>query len=238
MNVSKYYEFQAQARGITCLTDVEIAARIQGKVYDRLMGKRMPQELDAPIYEAACGPGIFLKWAQNRGYTNLRGTDSSTQYCELARQATLPVVCTDSLADLAEQKDGSLAMIVAIDFIEHLTREILLDFLMLSRRKLRSGGSLILRAPNGDSPLVARNLFNDITHQWAYTSSALKGLLEMIGFRSVEFADDSIANIERYRVIKLPLAIIAQYFLQFLFRSATREKIKFWGSSFFVFATS
>jgi 2-polyprenyl-3-methyl-5-hydroxy-6-metoxy-1,4-benzoquinol methylase len=234
MNTSKYYEFQGTARGITSLEDVERTVRVQGRVYDRVIKQWMPQERDAPVYEAACGPGIFLTWALSRGYTNLRGSDSSDEYCELAHRGNLPVICRNSFEDLAEQKDCSQAVIVGIDFIEHLPREALLDFLALARKKLRHGGALILRAPNGDSPLVVRNLFNDVTHHWAYTSSALTGLLEMNGFHDSEFVDDSLASIEHLRAIKLPFAIIAQHFLRFLFRCATRERIALLGPSYFV----
>ena len=95
---------------------------------------------------------------------------------------------------------------------------------------------MILRAPNGDSPFAGRNLFNDITHVWAYTSIATRALLQMAGFGRVEFADESSAMIERHRWLKVPLMKCSQALLRFLIRAATRENIKYLSPSIYVAA--
>ena len=89
---------------------------------------------------------------------------------------------------------------------------------------------------NGDSPFAGRNLFNDITHVWAYTSIATRALLQMAGFGRVEFADESSAMIERHRWLKVPLMKCSQALLRFLIRAATRENIKYLSPSIYVAA--
>ena len=43
--------------------------------------------------------------------------------------------------------------LIAIDFIEHISKDDMMELLRHSRRVLSPGGRLVLRYPNGDSPL-------------------------------------------------------------------------------------
>src|SRR5438093_9616198 len=130
----------------------------------------------------------MLRFWKQQGYTDIAGSDSSACQIDLAKSAGLSVLRGDSLAELQAHPDNRWDCLFAIDFIEHLPKDKLIDFLAQSWRTLKPGGCLILRAPNGDSPLVGRNLFNDITHFWAYTSIATRALLGMAGFTRVQFA--------------------------------------------------
>src|SRR6185503_8767911 len=99
------------------------------------------------------------------------------------------------------------------------------DLLHHARAALAPGGSLILRLPNGDSPFVGRNLFNDITHVWTYTPNCLNSLAEMHGFSRTEFMDESATAIRDQRWLKVPLAKLSAAILRALIQAATREKI-------------
>jgi SAM-dependent methyltransferase len=146
------------------------------------------------------------------------------------------VVLGDSLQQLNHCPAETWDCLIAIDFIEHLPKDVLLQFLAESRRVLKPGGCLILRAPNGDSPFVGRNLFNDITHYWAYTTIATQALLEMNGFRKVEFVDESLPSLQRGRWLKVPLMKLAQSILRFVIRSATREHVRYQSPSIYIAA--
>ncbi len=103
-------------------------------------------------------------------------------------------------------------------------------------RVLMPGGCLILRHPNADSPLVGLNLFNDITHVWAYTSNCLRTLARMHGFVDGAFTDEGWRVARDHRWFKLPLGWLAEAFLKNLFRAAAREQPMGWsphGWSFF-----
>src|SRR5205814_282346 len=121
---------------------------------------------------------------------------------------------------------ASLDCIIAIDFIEHLARDEVIEFLAQSNRALNAGGSLILRMPNGDSPLVGRNLYNDITHVWAYTCVAMDALLRMARYETVEFRDESVASIEGARWVKIPLMLVARSIVRLGIRAATAQDIR------------
>lgn len=167
-----YYEFQGDARGLHTSSGVEVAAGVAARAYRRLLVDWLPEDRNAAIHEAGCGPGIMLRYLAGEGFSNLSASDISAREVVLARQTGANVAVAHSQVDLAQQPTESLDCIIAIDFIEHLARDEVIEFLAQSNRALSGGGSLILRMPNGDSPLVGRNLYNDITHVWAYTCVA------------------------------------------------------------------
>jgi 2-polyprenyl-3-methyl-5-hydroxy-6-metoxy-1,4-benzoquinol methylase len=237
MNASEsYYQYQATARGLTSVEAVEKLADSMELTYCRLLRQWLPADRQAEIYEVACGPGIMLRHLRRTGYTRLAGSDSAASQIELAQAAGLPVVLGDSLKDLKGQGARRWDCLIAIDFIEHLPKDVLVEFFFESHRTLKKDGCLILRAPNGDSPLVGRNLYNDITHFWAYTTVATEALLKMAGFQRVEFADESVASIQKHRWIKVPLMKWSQALLRAVIRSATREHIQYLNPSIYVAA--
>ncbi len=236
MSGQAYYSYQSQARGLNSNADVEALTTAMFPVYDRLLPQWLPSQRDAAIYEIACGPGIMLRYLTRRGYTTLRGSDSSECQIELARSAGLAVNLADSLSELKQHRADNWDCLIAIDFVEHLPKDILISFLGESHRTLKKGGVLILRAPNGDSPLVGRNLFNDITHYWAYTTVATKTLLEMAGFKNIAFADEGIASLQKYRWIKVPLMLLSQKLCRILIRTATREDVRYLSPSIYIAA--
>jgi SAM-dependent methyltransferase len=236
MNGEAYYNYQAVARGLYDVADVERLAAAQSQTYRRLLLRWLPASRDAAIYEAGCGPGIFLRFLRSEGYVNLAGSDSSEPALALARAAGFSVTLADAIEDMRRYPRASLDCVIAIDFIEHLPKDVLIQFLELSAGILKPGGALLLRGPNGDSPFVSRNLFYDITHYWAYTTLATKALLNMAGFERVAFADETLASIRRYRILTVPAAWLSQIVVRWLIRIATREVVRYWGSSIVVAA--
>ena len=237
METSVYYEHQAVARGHVSPADVLANVTLNSGMYDRILLPWLPKDKGAFVYEVACGAGICLKWLSTRGYTNSAGSDLSDVQIALAQANGMNVSLQDALGDLKGRPNGSIDCLIALDFYEHLPKEVLLDFLKDAHRVLAPGGKLILRGPNGDSPLLGRALYNDITHYWALTSVAFNALLQMFGFRAVEFRDDTLARFDRGRWLRVPLAWIAQKVLHWLLRLATRENIRYFSSSFFICAT-
>lgn len=223
-----YYQYQAVARGIRSLEDVAAAGRTKAHVYDQIVRPWLPRDLAAPIAELACGHGSFLWWLQQHGYRELAGVDSSAAQIAFARQVTRTVCEEDLNRWLASQPDASWQTLVAIDLIEHLSKDDFMVLLSQVRRVLRPQGRLILRYPNGDSPLVGMNLFNDITHIWTYTANCLNSLARMQGFSRTHFVDESVAAIRDQRWIKVPICRLSQAILGFFFRAASKERVPSW----------
>ena len=232
-----YYNNQSEGRGIRSVIDVERLATQEQVCFDRLLLPFLPKNKSEAIYEAATGPGILQHWLHSRGYTNLEGSDFSANEADMAVKINPNVICEDSINDLEQRfQPGSLSAIIALDFYEHIPRERFREFLSIAATRLKTGGIMILRGPNADSPFAGLNLYNDITHVWAYTTDCSKILMRLAGFKKVEFADDTITHIHVGRWWKLPLMVATQLVLTFIVHAATRKRITLWGSSIYVFA--
>jgi len=233
----EWYEFLSSARGITSDDDVRRLTEHYSTGYGRLLGKYLPKDKNAQIYDIGCGPGLTLNILRSLGYGNLMGTDLSLTSIEIALGLGLAVKQANSIDDLASYPDNSMDRIFGVDLIEHLEKKELVRLIRVASQKLRKPeGMLILRFPNGDSPLVGRHLFNDVTHLWTYTSTAITGLLTMNGFAEAVFLDETPSFIKSSRWWKVPVISAASAFLRFLIRAATLERVTIFAPSFWVVA--
>ncbi len=226
MSEQQYYQFQATARGVQSIEDVHRIAASKAHVYRRVVQPWLPADFSAPIAELACGHGSFLHWLCEAGYRNITGIDASPEQTALAAATGAGVITADVVAWLEAQPDASQGALVGIDLAEHLPKDVFLMLLAESRRVLTPGGALILRLPNGDSPLVGMNLFNDITHVWTYTTNCLRTLAAMQGFSGADFLDESEAAIRDRRWLKVPLHRLSRAILAGLFRAASYENVR------------
>ena len=234
--MNPYYNYQTEARGLTSPEDVVKLCDSMSTVWIRLTTEWLPENKNSAIYEVGCGPGAFLLFLKRLGYTNVCGSDLSQNQVNLAVANGFNAKLADSILELESFPPETFDCLIGIDFIEHISKDDVMKFLKHASRVLRKNGTLILRMPNGDSPFVGRNLFNDITHQWAYTTVAIQALLIVSGFNKVSFADESQASVNCCRCVKIPLMKIAQCVFKFLTRMATREQIQYLSPSIFVFA--
>lgn len=226
MNHLDYYQFQAEARGVRSLDDVRRLAGEKAYLYDQFVRRWLPEDLAQPIAELACGHGSFLHWLKARNFSNVAGVDSSAEQVALAQQVGAGADQDDVNRWLARQPKNHFAALVAIDLIEHLPKDDFMELLRGVHAALSPGGSLILRLPNGGSPFVGLNLFNDITHIWTYTPNCLNSLAEMHCFSRTEFADEGSEAIRDHRWLKVPLAKLSAVVLRALTLAATHEKIQ------------
>lgn len=234
---STYYNNQSQARGIVGISDVKRMAAESADIFDRIFLRHLSSNKEAMIYEAATGPGILQAWLRSRSFTNLQGSDFSEKEALLARQITPNIVHGDSIADLQNRfSESTFDAIIALDFFEHIPRDRFREFLRISATRLKPQGILILRGPNADSPLLGHNLYNDITHVWAYTTTCLRILCQLEGFQNIKFCDDAIPGIHHGACWKAPLMKLAQVILTQIVWMASRQKVQYWGSSIYLFA--
>jgi len=226
-----YYKYQAIARGALTAADVVRLCRQQSYVWEQLINRWLPANPSARMVDLACGHGSFLYWLKEKKYQEIAGVDSSQEQIDRARSAGISVVKAEVIDWLLGQPAGSADVLFAIDFIEHITKDDFMRFLALTHAVLKPGGRLILRYPNGDSPFVGLNLFNDITHVWTYTTNCLNTLARMHRFSGVEFADEGVEAIRDNRRLKVPVGRVARSLLRALVQAATRERVSYWHSS-------
>jgi SAM-dependent methyltransferase len=149
---------------------------------------------DAGILELGCGTGAMLAFLRREGFTNVRGIDVSAEMVAEARAAGLPATCDDASAFLAKS-EGRYDAIVALDFVEHLTREELDRLLPRVHSQLVEGGMLVLQTPNGAGLMAGEVIHGDLTHMTVFTANSLRQLLHHAGFDRVEFKETGPAPV-------------------------------------------
>jgi SAM-dependent methyltransferase len=224
MNHLSYYSYQAEARGVTEASAIERIANSNRHLYEKIVLPWLPSDRNAKIAELACGHGSFMHWLCQAGYSNVLGVDLSPEQTRFASQLGLPIATADAIVWLQEQQPESYDVLVAIDFAEHVHRDDFMEVLYQAGRVLKSGGCLILRLPNGESPFVGMNLFNDITHVWTYTPNCLATLGRMHGLHDASFEDEGTAAIRDNRWIMVPVSTIVSAVLRLVIRAAIRSR--------------
>lgn len=151
-----------------------------------LVSRHFPAQRQAQVLDIGCGHGALLHFAREQGYQNVAGVDVSPQQVALARQLGIQGVAEgDLLASLRSRPAASLDVVVAVDVIEHFTKDELLDLVDAVAYVLKPGGRWLIQAPNGESPFCGAIRFGDMTHEQAFTRSSLDQLLRASGFSSV-----------------------------------------------------
>jgi 2-polyprenyl-3-methyl-5-hydroxy-6-metoxy-1,4-benzoquinol methylase len=94
------------------------AAGAWGRPYRHYLRGWLPQDLDAPILEVACGGGRLLHTLRSWGYRNLQGVDLSPEQIALSRQVIPPdqVHEADAIAFL-EAHPTCFDLILGLDLI-------------------------------------------------------------------------------------------------------------------------
>lgn len=104
------------------------------------------------VLDLGCGAGSPVGMV---GCARLFGVDGFDRSVDQARSSGKyeGVVCADLMAFLADQPDGSFCAVVALDVIEHYTRDEGLEFMAAMERV--SGKRTIIATPNGFLPQAA-----------------------------------------------------------------------------------
>jgi 2-polyprenyl-3-methyl-5-hydroxy-6-metoxy-1,4-benzoquinol methylase len=157
------------------------------RFFDHLFGPL----LDGPIgdvLEIGCGPGTFLFWATARGAASVRGVDISDEQVGVARSLDLPAEVASFQSYLPVCRDR-FDLVVALDVIEHLTRDEAFELLDLSLAALRPGGLLVLTTPNGRALRPGPVWYGDLTHETLFSPKTITLALRLAGYEAIRVAE-------------------------------------------------
>jgi hypothetical protein len=168
----------ARQRNQSARTAAEVERSFAHSVrfYRALLGDRLPRDRE----------GMMVYALQQLGYRNVSGYDLDRQRLATGLKLGLPLQAGDVFEVLASRADGSLGCVLAMDFVEHIEKPQVIEWLSLVQAKLAPGGVFLARTPCADSPQGPTHVFNDFTHKWGATSGVLRWLLEAAGFAEVE----------------------------------------------------
>ena len=143
---------------------------------------------DAPILELGCGPGDMLEFLRRSGFSAAEGIDVSPEQVQIATDRGLEARVADVFDCLASAPQR-YRVIMALDFMEHFSKEELMRLVPAMRDALLPGGILILQTPNGQGLLSNYVVYGDLTHLTVFTPKSLKQLLRLWGFGEFRFLE-------------------------------------------------
>ena len=151
----------------------------------RLIARHFPAERTAAIVDIGCGYGALVLAAQQCGYANARGVDTSPEQVALAQRMGIRGVEQGDAMTYLTAQHGTIDAVVAFDVLEHLSKDEALSFGDAAFGALRNGGRFIVHVPNAESPFFGRVRYGDLTHELAFTPRSISSLLRVCGFRDV-----------------------------------------------------
>jgi SAM-dependent methyltransferase len=154
------------------------------------VAKRIPRDRATRIVDLGCGQASLLHSLWRAGYRNISGVEISGEQIEVARRFGLPVEQGTIENFLSQTEDCSVDVVLAIDVLEHTTREELLRLLDAIVRKLKPGGKCIAHVPNAEGIHGMGIRYGDLTHEQAFTKKSLEQILAAVGFTGIQCFED------------------------------------------------
>jgi glycosyltransferase involved in cell wall biosynthesis/2-polyprenyl-3-methyl-5-hydroxy-6-metoxy-1,4-benzoquinol methylase len=135
----------------------------------------------APVLDVGCGRGELLDLLAQDGIA-ASGVDMDAGMVEHARAKGHDVALGDGVEHLRGLEHGSLGAVVAIEVIEHMPYERLIEFLRLARSRLRADGVLLLETVNPHAVDAMKAFWVDPTHQHPVFPEVALELCRLAGF--------------------------------------------------------
>jgi O-antigen chain-terminating methyltransferase len=143
-------------------------------------------DADGPVVDIGCGRGEFVELLVELG-VDAMGIDIDPDLVALAQERSLPVEYGSLVPWLERQDDGALAGLSLIQVVEHVSSQELVEFVELSRRKVKPGGKVVVETVNPQSLYVfAHSFYLDPTHVAPVHPAYLMFLFEQSGYQHVE----------------------------------------------------
>jgi 2-polyprenyl-3-methyl-5-hydroxy-6-metoxy-1,4-benzoquinol methylase len=133
--------------------DIEKGYSTFGQFYKHNYLRYMPANKQAAILVVSCGPGYFVNMLNQAGYTNVLGIDSYPDKVAYAQTKNLNCQATKAFPFL-EGNEKQYDLIYCGQELNHLTKEEMIAFLTLCKKRLKSGGTLIVYGLNGANPIT------------------------------------------------------------------------------------
>lgn len=159
-----------------------------------------PLPRNSLVADVPCGVGYLEHYLLERGFTNVHGVDLSEEQVRIAQERLSEYAMdwsgkvTFHIGDASDYLQTGVEhdAIAMIDFLEHLTKDQVLEVLDLAFNALKSQGLLLLRVINADSPMWGRFFFHDFTHETPFTPDSLRQCLALCGFEVLKISYETM----------------------------------------------
>ena len=187
-------------------------AQLMAEHFAKILGPHLPIARSATVLDVGCGMGFALLGLKQLGFSNIQGVERDhSQYDACKRRGLDVSLITDTEAYLLANPQA-YDVILLLDVLEHIHPDSQIPLLKRIYASLKNTGRLLVQAPNANSIIGMRWLYNDHTHYCSFTEHSLKYVLQNSGFERVEYD---------IRPIKCPQ-------LSYIFRKGKRREFKKW----------
>lgn len=139
-----------------------------------------------PVLEIGSGRGELQRLLK-RSDVNSYGVDMDTVMVNVANASGCKTFYGDGLKHLRSLDANSIGGVVAIQVVEHLTRQQIEDLCELAKDKVVAGGRIVFETINPQSILaLSSNYFRDMTHVWPVHPDTLGYMGTLAGLKLVE----------------------------------------------------
>jgi len=151
--------------------------------------------------EIGFGNGSFLGFARKNGL-DIDGVELIPELVNLAKKNGF--VAQHSTEGL---KINEYDLIVMFDVLEHIDSDLIVDEFTKLKAMLTKNGKILIRTPNGASPLGLANQHGDLTHITIVTESKIAFWAEKSGLRLTSTHMDPFPFIWKHKPTKAPSKI-------------------------------
>ena len=139
-----------------------------------------------PILDLGCGDGSLLAYLGRRGFSHAQGIDISAEQVAAAQARGVRAQLADAFGFLPAHADAFSA-VLAVDVLEHFSREELGRLGPLLYAALRPNGRLLIQTANGAGLFPRQVIYGDLTHLTIFTPESLQQWLRPYGFSAFRF---------------------------------------------------
>lgn len=187
------------------------------------------------ILELGCGQGHVLDFLNKQGFSSVEGVDTSEEQVMAAERYGLQVYHSD-VFDFFQAPHQTYDLVLAIDFVEHFTRQELIQLLYGIKKILNKGGHLILRTPNGQGIFAGQIIYGDLTHMNILTPQSLRQILRFIGFEIVSMKESVFSSRGLKRKMRYMLWNLLKIGLNMIRRISSGKSQDIWTENFICIA--
>lgn len=182
---------------------------------------------NSSVLDLGCGSGLMVEYLLRQGFEQVSGVDVSKEQVALAQDRKLPVELGDARTCL-EAGVNEYDLIVALDFVEHFTKDELLVLVPQIHDSLRPCGKLLIQTPNGSGLMSGHVIYGDLTHNTIFTPHSLTNLLKLYHFDDIKFFETRPAPIGSWGGLRLVLWHVIRLIAKATYRIQTGRTQDIW----------
>lgn len=154
-----------------------------------------PFDKNSKILDIGCGMGHFLYYLKNEGYTNFKGIDIGKSQINFCKKYIDENVEKADAFEYLKDKNQIYDVIVMNDFIEHITKEKVVELMEYIYYALKQDGKVIIKTPNMSNPFGIVSRYQDFTHEAGYNEYSIIYIINAAGFKKISLYPEFYANL-------------------------------------------